>query len=300
LTLLARTPQIRGSPADVSFVRLPRLLIASVLATVSVALVSLHFAEDATAMTARGRGVASAMYLKTQPDKLTNAGAGWSYNWTYRVPASTPELDVVPMIRSASALTSDAVNTLIRARQNGDNKYLLGFNEPDSKNQSNLTPTQAANLWPKLQQTGLVLGSPAPANVTNGWLKQFLGLAKSRGLRVDFIALHFYANITDTNALNRIREQVEAVRAHYGKPIWITEIGIIDTRTNTGSASINWAKSVKFMRAVTAMLDSKPYVHRYAWMADNVSKHAHLQWSTLYDANGNLTPLGQAYSQLGQ
>ena len=257
-------------------------------------------AGPANAMTWRGRGVASAMYLKTEPDKLVGAGAGWSYNWTYRVPASTPDLDVVPMIRSASSLTSDSVNTLARAKQVGDNRFLLGFNEPDSPNQANLTPTQAANLWPKLQQTGLTLGSPSPANVTNGWLKQFMALARSRHLRVDFIALHFYANITDANALNRIKEQVEAVRAHYGKPIWITEIGVIDTRTNPGSASVNWARSIKFMRAVTAMLDSKSYVQRYAWMADNVSSRAHLRWSTLYDANGQLTPLGTAYNQLGQ
>jgi len=279
-------------------VRLSRVLVAL---TVSVGLavpVAVQNADPAAAVSARGRGVASAKYLKTEPWKLTGAGAGWSYNWTYRVPASTPGLDVVPMIRSASSLSSTAVETLRQAKLSGANRYLLGFNEPDSPNQANMTPTQAANLWPKLQQTGLTLGSPSPANVTNGWLKQFLGLARSRGLRVDFITLHFYANITDTNALNRIREQVEAVRAHYGKPIWITEIGLIDTRTNPGSASINWTKAVKFMRAVTAMLDAKPYVQRYAWMADNVSDRAHLKWSTLYDAGGNLTPLGVAYSQL--
>jgi hypothetical protein len=281
-------------------VRPSRLIVAALLALGTTVPLAVQNAEPATAMTWRGRGVASAMYLKTQPDKLLRAGAGWSYNWTYRVPASTPALDVVPMIRSASSLTNDAVSTLTRAKNDGDNKFLLGFNEPDSKNQANMTPTQAANLWPKLQQTGLVLGSPTPANVTNGWLKQFLELARARHLRVDFIALHFYANITDTNALARIKQQVEAVRAHYGKPIWITEIGIIDTRTNPGSASVNWARSVKFMRAVTAMLDSKTYVHRYAWMADNVSSRPNLRWSTLYDANGRLTPLGTAYSQLSQ
>lgn len=261
---------------------------------------AVHNADPAAAMTARGRGVASAKYLKTEPWKLTGAGAGWSYNWTYRVPASTPELDVVPMIRSAASVTDAAVQTLTEAKNDGSNRYLLGFNEPDSANQASMTPTQAANLWPRLQQTGLTLGSPSPANVTNGWLKQFMGLVRTRHLRVDFITLHFYANITDSNALTRIRTQVEAVRAHYGKPIWITEIGIIETRTNPGSASVNWAKAVKFMRAVTSMLESKPYVQRYAWMADNVSSHAHLRWSTMYDADGRLTPLGVAYNQLGQ
>lgn len=30
-------------------------------------------------------------------------------------------------------------------------KYLLGFNEPNFKEQADMTPTQAANAWPSLQ-----------------------------------------------------------------------------------------------------------------------------------------------------
>ena len=281
--------------------RLSRLLTVPLVALGAVVPVAIHNADPATAASARGRGIASAVYLKAErTDKLTAAGAGWTYGWGYRVPASTPNLDVVPMIRTASTLTDANVATLTEARIAGANRYLLGFNEPDSPNQANLTPTQAANLWPKLQKTGLILGSPAPALATNGWLREFMILAGKRHLRVDFIALHYYANITDDGALARIKSQVELIRRNYGKPIWITELGIIDRRANPGSASINWAKSVKFMRAVTAMLDSKPYVQRYAWMADKVTTRPNLKWSTLYDEYGRLTPLGVAYSRLGQ
>lgn len=281
--------------------RLTRLLIASVLSLSSLALVAVQNAEPATATTSIKRGAASVKYIKYKdslPGKLTGAGADWTYNWNYLVPPSSSNLELVPMLRKAGSVTSDAVRILREGQQAGSYRYLLGFNEPDGRNQANMTATQAANLWPQLQSTGLLLGSPAPANPTNGWLKSFMDIAKARQLRVDFIALHFYANIIDTNALHRIKTQVEAVRAHYGKPIWVTEIGIIDRRTSPGTAAANWIRAVKFMRSVTAMLDAKPYVQRYAWMADNVSGIYNLRWSSLYDASGRLTPLGTAYSRL--
>ena len=30
-------------------------------------------------------------------------------------------------------------------------KYLLGFNEPNFKNQANMTPAQAVEVWPRLE-----------------------------------------------------------------------------------------------------------------------------------------------------
>jgi hypothetical protein len=205
------------------------------------------------------------------------------------------------MIRTSGAILSDTVSVLSAARARGDFRYLLGFNEPDNPHQANLTPTQAANLWPKLQATGLILGSPAPAVPDNGWLKSFMGIARARNLRVDFIALHFYAQLTDPNAVARIKADVQAVRQHYGKPIWVTEVGIIDRRTsNIGPTSTNWARSVKLMQGITGMLSSLPYVTRYAWVADHVaSAQPLLKWSELYDSYGRITPLGVAFSKLG-
>lgn len=275
------------------------LLLAPLTAAVGALLVPLAVqpAQGADESSTK-RGIASAKYLKTYPDKLTAAGATWSYNWTYRVPASSEGLQTVPMLRSAAAISETAIQTLTAGRINGDYQHLLGFNEPDSKNQAAMTPAQAANLWPKLQRTGLILGSPAPAVPTNGWLREFMQLAAKKKLRVDFIALHFYARIDDDRALSRIKTQIELIRRNYNKPIWVTEIGIIDRRKSSGSTATNWARAKKFMRSVTAMLDAMPYVHRYAWMADNVSQHRHLRWSTLYDSAGRLTPLGEAYAAL--
>jgi hypothetical protein len=74
--------------------------------------------------------------------------------------------------------------------------------------QSNMTPGQAADLWPQLERTGLILGSPAPAVPTDGWLSRFMALVRRRHLRVDFIALHYYQDFTNPQAVAALRRQV--------------------------------------------------------------------------------------------
>lgn len=50
---------------------------------------------------------------------------------------------------------------------NPGTKHLLGMNEPGHQQQSNLSPTEAAALWPIMEQVassmGLRLGTPSPA-----------------------------------------------------------------------------------------------------------------------------------------
>ena len=78
----------------------------------------------------------------------------WWYNW-----AVTPELpvrdhyedydmDFVPMAWNG-AFNETALREFLDEHPNV--KYLLGFNEPNFAEQANLTPQQAADLWPQLE-----------------------------------------------------------------------------------------------------------------------------------------------------
>ena len=126
------------------------------------------------------------------PAGLKAVGASWYYNWS-PTNASMPGpsgVEFVPMIWGA-----DAVNdrTLATAKAEGD--VLLGFNEPDLGEQANMTVERALELWPRLEATGMRLGSPAVAwggADAGGWLDRFMTGAKEGGYRVDFIALHWY------------------------------------------------------------------------------------------------------------
>ncbi|MGW3127013.1 sigma-70 family RNA polymerase sigma factor [Streptomyces sp. NPDC001123] len=195
---------------------------------------------------------------------LAASGASWYYTWnTQHQGVTTPSsVSFVPMIWGAASVTDAA---LAQARAAGP--YLLGFNEPDMAQQSNMTVDQALGLWPKLMAAGKVLGSPAVAyggDTAGGWLDRFMSGAKAKGYRVDFITLHWYGGDFRTpQAVQQLTSYLAAVYARYHKPIWLTEYALIDFSQGTRFPSAQ--QQADFVTASTKALDALPYVQRYAW-----------------------------------
>jgi hypothetical protein len=245
-------------------------------------------------------GVASATYLSRDPAKLSAIGATWAYNWSSQQPPTDHSLEWVPMIWGSGSITPQVLTSLRRDKQSGEVRYLLGFNEPDSTSQSNMTPAQAAALWPKLESTGLELGSPAPAVPTDGWLAKFMRLAKQRHLRVNFIALHYYQNFTNPGAVDQLRAQLIQIHREYQRPIWITEIGAMNLRSwgEPMLYSPTSALAVSYMQKLFAMLNALPFVQRYAWFTDNCWNDNACHDSSLFGGTGRLTPEGLAFKSL--
>ncbi|MFI6338411.1 sigma-70 family RNA polymerase sigma factor [Streptomyces sp. NPDC050535] len=195
---------------------------------------------------------------------LASSGASWYYTWaTQHSGVTTPgSATFVPMIWGASSVTDAA---LAEARAQGP--YLLGFNEPDFAEQSNMSVEQALGLWPRLMEAGKILGSPAVAtgaDVSGGWLDRFMSGAADKGYRVDFITLHWYGGDFRTpQAVEQLTSYIEAVHQRYNKPIWLTEYALIDFSNGTRFPSP--AEQAAFVTASTKALDSLPYVQRYAW-----------------------------------
>ncbi|USX54831.1 sigma-70 family RNA polymerase sigma factor [Lentzea sp. HUAS12] len=225
---------------------------------------------------------------------LTDVRAGWYYNWAAQpdgIP-TPPNVEFVPMIWGTKS-TDDA--TLARAKANG--KVLLGFNEPDFPDQANMTPEQALDLWPKLQATGLRLGSPAVAHSgdkAGGWLDRFMTGAAQRGLRVDFIAVHWYGSDFSEAAVGHLKNYLSAVHARYGKPIWLTEYALIDFSGGTARFPTQ-DQLAAFARGSSAMMEGLPYVERYAWFALPAEKPG----TGLYAPGGTPNQAGAAYREAG-
>ncbi|WP_238451843.1 glycosyl hydrolase [Micromonospora sp. 4G55] len=160
------------------------------------------------------------------------------------------------------------VNPTSLDRAAGAGSHLLGFNEPDLGAQSNLTPEQALELWPQLMATGRMLGSPAVASGgadPGGWLDRFLTGARSRGYRVDFIALHWYGgDFRTAEAVDQLAAYLRAVHQRYGLPIWLTEFALIDF-AGGGARFPTPGQQAAFLTAATTMLDGLPWLRRYAW-----------------------------------
>jgi RNA polymerase sigma factor (sigma-70 family) len=226
---------------------------------------------------------------------LENVGAGWYYDWASQnndVPGPA-DVEFVPMIWGRQNLTSA---TLKQAKSEG--KVLLGFNEPDMDGQANMSVEDALAAWPQLEATGMRLVSPAVAyggDTAGGWLDRFMTGAGSKGLRVDAIALHWYGSDFSAASVNQFLGYVDAVHKRYGKPIWITEFGLMNF---SGSPKYPTdAQKVTFIKGATAGLEKRSFVERYAWfglpaVGDSVD-------FGLYRDGDSPTEAGKAYRAAG-
>ncbi|WNV82128.1 sigma-70 family RNA polymerase sigma factor [Umezawaea sp. Da 62-37] len=225
---------------------------------------------------------------------LGDVRAGWYYNWasTPEGIAAPPNVEFVPMIWGEKSM--DQAN-LDRAKANG--KVLLGFNEPDFPEQANMTPERALDLWPQLQATGLRLGAPSvghSGDKEGAWLDRFMTGAAQRGLRVDFIPIHWYGSDFGAAAVGQLKNYVEAVHARYGKPVWLTEYSLIDFAGGTPRYP-NQTELAAFARGSASMLEGLPYVERYAWFALPAEKPG----TGLYAPGGTPNQAGEAYRDAG-
>lgn len=220
---------------------------------------------------------------------------GWYYNWRpdqIRTKGRTPRsVEYVPMIHNARDVNKKLRSDLpIRA--------LLTFNEPDGpgSHQSGLSVAEAVRLWPKLERRGLRLGSPATTREgtlgRDSWQRRFMNEVEARGLRVDFMAVHYYSTNGDVREFER---WLKAVHAEYRRPIWVTEFAYVDWR-RPGAAS--YRKNAEFAQAAIPMLEKLNFVERYAWFAANPYPwEGQVLPVNLVDNNLKPTPVGAAFER---
>jgi len=220
--------------------------------------------------------------------------AHWFYTWGTSVPLelAPQNCEFVPMFWSGNNVTDANISYVQQLHAQGRANYVLGFNEPDLPDQSNMTVLAALSYWPKLESIGLPLGSPAASWPTRQWIYDFLDSCKAQGRRVDFICVHMYVG-TDDNAFV---QTLQDLYNKYQKPIWITEFATAANSANTISDNpYSPATVLAFMQRLLPRLEALPFVQRYSWFSGSPTS-AHLYSSALVDGYGNLTPLGQWYS----
>lgn len=215
----------------------------------------------------------------------------WNYNWGQDRSAALPaDCDFVPMIWGASANELKIAEKIRRAAAGGE-RELLGFNEPDGKDQSNITVERALEVWPALMRSGLRLGSPACVHPDKEWMRGFMKGAERLKLRVDFVCMHSYGGADPDKLVAQVRETAKA----YGRPVWLTEFAVADwSAKDPGQNRHSPAQVAEFMRKVFPRLEELSVLERHAWFFAR-PESGPLGPSSLVGADGKLTALGEVY-----
>jgi hypothetical protein len=224
-------------------------------------------------------------------NKLNTLRAQWLYTWGSRKPYGIPAgVEFVPMVwgyRDASHLATE----LTICKQSGG-PAILAFNEPDGKDQANLSVETVLEAWPQLMAANVKLGSPACVQPDGEWMRKFMERAEKLKYRVDFVCIHSYAG-PNTGALVK---RLTKVHEMFGRPLWITEFAVGDWNAKTLKENGNSRESVlAFMKECLPALDELSFLERYAWFASDAAS-PQLGPSALFNPDQTLTPLGHFYS----
>jgi len=162
-------------------------------------------------------------------------------------------------------------------------KYILGFNEPDNKGQSNLTPEKAANYWEQLDDFANSFDPPLElvgpgmthwdADGGSWWLDAFFGnLSDARKSNIKYIAQHDYSG----NA-SGIIAKANAAYKKYNRKLWLTEFSV--------GYGKDRAHNDAFMKTILPQLDAAESVYRYAWYSTRNAPAAWVNESYLLPPN---------------
>ena len=232
-------------------------------------------------------------------------GVSWWYDWSAQVHGGTSSglrtshgVDFIPMLWNGSFNDAQIQQMLLADPKIG---YLLVVNEPNLSDQANLTPAQAAALWPRFeaiaQVTGVKIVGP---QITWGtmpvyadpvvWMDAFHAAFRAsnggRDPQIDYLGFHWY-DYGLAGQLDRL--------AKYGKPFWVTEFA--NWHNGDGAAQIDSAaKQMAQMTELVAVCESRADVFRYAWFTGRWNPDPH--FTSLLAGPGVLTELGRHYLSL--
>lgn len=216
----------------------------------------------------------------------------WFYSWGGDQPKDLPAVvEFVPMDWSYYGNKDDSlVKWLAGVKRQPGVKTLLGFNEPDGKDQANLSVDKALEGWPYLEATGLTLGSPAAVHPDGDWMKSFMAGAEQKHCRVDFVTIHWYGGADPQGFL----DMLDRVYALYHRPLWVTEFCPADW---SGHRGVTPQQAYTFMQTVLPAMNKRSYVQRYSWYSASSGDSA-LGAGALFQDDGSLTGLGRLYASL--
>lgn len=226
--------------------------------------------DDSVADTPKSSTGGSKRGLSYEPNDVAllkafaGSKASWVYNWGSSTKEGVPSgMEFVPMLwgNDPAKYANNWPEQAKKAKASGS-KHFLSFNEPDHKEQANLSPDAAAQSHIKfmnpLSSGDIKIGGPAITNGEaekgmgpTGWLKPFLEKCGGQ-CKIDFQPIHWYDSFENMAYFKKFLKEAHDVAK---KPLWLTEF----------AASGTPEQQAKFMSEALPYLDGLDYVERYAY-----------------------------------
>ena len=224
-------------------------------------------------------------YVEEQCDKTYST---WFYNWGGTATSTrNPDTERQYLNQEFVPMKWGSGGSWGKLYALKDVTHILGYNEPDHAEQSDVSVERAIEEWPLMQQTGLRLGSPATTDFN--WLYNFMNEANRRNYRVDYVAIHAYwGGLSPHEWYTRLREIHERTK----RPLWITEWnnGANWTKENWPSGTEKQQqKQFNDIKGILQVMDTCSFIERYSiynWVEEK---------RYMLKPNGTLTPAGEYY-----
>jgi len=254
--------------------------------------------DDHAVSRKRGIALANDQLTAATLTSLQNA-VSWGYTWGYDVnDKKGPGLKAwndagiqwYSMVWSGKSLKGAE-----KTDDGSNRRVFLGFNEPNFPDQANMSPKEAADLWPRVEALAkkwnvkTLVGPAMNFNKIHPvtWFREFREQCK--GCRIDAIGVHSY-----TCRGKYLKQHLDLYKKAFPDlPIWLTEFACADV------AFKKWhdeKAQAQFMTEAIPMLEADPRVHGYSWFAHDTS------WGkcALVDKKtGKMTRLGELYASFG-
>ncbi len=223
----------------------------------------------------------------TKAAEITNSS--WFYNWGVPSLEDLTDYEFVPMKSFASSFTDikwQEINNI------NYSNHLLGYNEPNNPGPLNMTVAQQLLYWPKLMESGMRLGSPAPTNWDEFF--EFMDKCDELNYRVDFVAIHDYGEGTAEAFYRNCKRVYDRTK----RPIWVTEFNWGGTWS---TATPTYPQIASRIAEIIDKYDKEGIIERYAIFnfSEVVNRTGGVQNRAVFYTpvipDYQITPIGEAY-----
>ena len=259
--------------------------------------------SDGAALEQRAAGGVGQAWSVSFADRPSRKGTGgfptlsgmiqnrWAYNWG---PNDTfpGEVEFWPM-QWGSFFWERRPQLMPGWMRNAEPSVLMGYNEPDKEDQSNMPIDTAASMWPRLEILNMPLLGPAvaghPAN--SDWIQGFMSRVEADEMRLDYVGMHSYPDGVNPDGFIN---QITSAHNTWGRDVVVSEFSVVDWND---SGNFNRDQAYNWFAEVLWRMEQLPYLHSYAVFifTDEPNGTSENRGETR-EADGSLTPTGRMYA----